>query len=291
MKKKSFDGLLVIDKPSGVTSRDVVNRIQRLFPKRTRIGHTGTLDPLATGVLVLCIGKATRLAEYVQRMTKVYRTVAKLGAVSNTDDADGEITPYENASTPTKSEMEHTLSTFIGKISQVPPAFSAARVTGERAYSLARQGKSVTLEPRTVRIDQINLMRFEDSEMELEITCGKGTYIRSLIRDVGENLGCGGYVEQLRRMRVGTFTVEEAHSSEIDVETARNALLPIERAVTEIPALTLTTEQATQIRHGQRVSIQHEDREEVALFDETGSLIGFGQCREKTLSPKKVLAT
>src|SRR5438876_10601481 len=158
IKHVAFHGLLVIAKPSGLTSRDVVNRAQQWFPRGTKIGHTGTLDPLATGVLVLCIGAATRLTEYVQRMQKTYRAGILLGSRSNTDDADGTITPVEDATRPDRAAVELCLSQFVGAIDQVPPGYSAAKVAGRRAYDLARRGNKVDLQPRRVRIDSIDLL-------------------------------------------------------------------------------------------------------------------------------------
>ncbi len=148
-------GLLNIDKPSGMTSRDVVNHVQKRLPRKTRIGHTGTLDPLADGVLVLCIGSATRLAEYVQRMEKEYVTDIVLGASSETDDADGEIIPWENPHIPDRDQMNQTLKQFVGEISQIPPQFSAAKIGGKRSYNLARKGTTVSLQARPVVVKEI----------------------------------------------------------------------------------------------------------------------------------------
>src|ERR1043166_4448316 len=181
-----FHGLLVVDKPGGITSRDAVDRAQRWFPKGTRIGHTGTLDPLATGVLVLCIGSATRLTEYVQRMAKTYRAGIVLGARSDTDDADGAITPVSDIRTPAAGEVQAALAAFVGNIAQVPPAFSAAKLGGRRAYDLARRGQDVSLAPRTVTIHGIDLLSYGFPQLEIEVRCGKGTYVRSLARDLGE---------------------------------------------------------------------------------------------------------
>src|SRR5947209_7070555 len=188
------DGLLVLDKPGGMTSRAAVDRALRWFPRRTRIGHTGTLDPLATGVLVLCLGAATRLTEYVQRMAKTYRSTFLLGARSDTDDADGTITPVAGATPPGGGAVVEALASFVGTIEQVPPAFSAAKVTGRRAYDLARAGQNVDLAPRPVTIYGIDLLACAYPRLELEVHCARGTYIRALARDLGARLGCGGYI-------------------------------------------------------------------------------------------------
>jgi tRNA pseudouridine55 synthase len=180
-----MNGLLVIDKPGGMTSRDVVNRVQKWFPRKTKIGHTGTLDPLATGVLVVCVGQATRLADYVQAMGKSYASRFRLGATSTTDDADGAVTETPHAVAPTRADLEAALARFVGTIEQLPPVFSALKLDGRRAHDLARQGKDVQLARRPVRIDAIRLTGFEWPYLDVEVDCGKGTYIRSIGRGWG----------------------------------------------------------------------------------------------------------
>src|SRR5579871_6504470 len=207
-----MNGLLVIDKPGGITSRDVVNRVQRWFPRKTKIGHTGTLDPLATGVLVVCIGAATRLADHVQAMGKTYRSRFRLGATSTTDDADGTVTETPEAVPPTREQIAAALPSFIGNVEQVPPAYSALKVGGRRAHDLARRGANVELTARVVRIDAVRVLAYDRPFLDVEIDCGKGTYIRSIARDLGAKLGVGGLVETLRRTRVGPFTAEQGIS-------------------------------------------------------------------------------
>src|SRR5262249_9674427 len=180
----AWDGLLVLDKPAGITSRSAVDRALRWFPRRTRLGHAGTLDPLATGVLVLCLGGATRLAEYVQRMGKTYTSTFVLGATSDTDDADGTVTPVPGAADPGRGAVAAALAGLVGTLEQVPPAFSAAKVTGRRAYDLARRGEEVPLRPRPVEVYGIDVLRYEYPFLDVEVRCGKGTYIRALARDL-----------------------------------------------------------------------------------------------------------
>lgn len=222
-----MNGFLVIDKPGGMTSRDVVNIAQRWFPRKTKIGHTGTLDPLATGVLVLCVGTATKLADRVQAMGKTYRTRILLGFTSDTDDADGKLTPSPAGDVPTEAAIRELLPQFIGEIRQMPPAVSALKVQGQRAYDLVRRGVDVQLEARTVRVDAIRLLSYEWPHLDLEIDCGKGTYIRSIARDLGEKLGCGGLVQTLRRTRVGIFNVEQGIGVDARAEDAIAKLLPM----------------------------------------------------------------
>lgn len=219
-----MNGLLVIDKPAGMTSRDVVNRVQQWFPRGTKVGHTGTLDPLATGVLVICVGAATKLADVVQAMGKTYRSQFRLGATSDTDDADGTVTLVRDAVPPTEEAVRAALARFVGVVEQLPPAYSALKVAGRRAHDLARRGEAVELKPRPVRIDAVRLLDYEWPFVEVEVDCGKGTYIRSIARDLGAKLGCGGLVATLRRTRVGPFTAEQAIGLELSWEEARKRL-------------------------------------------------------------------
>lgn len=222
-----MNGFLVIDKPAGLTSRDAVNRVQTWFPRGTKIGHTGTLDPLATGVLVLCVGAATKLADAVQGMGKAYSSRFRLGAISDTDDADGTVTPTPDAVPPAEERVRAALAGFVGVVEQTPPAFSALKVNGRRAHDLARRGQTVALAARPVRIDAVRLVRYEWPFVDVEIDCGKGTYVRSVARDLGAALGVGGLVESLRRTRVGPFTAEQGVGVDVPWDVGRAKLLPM----------------------------------------------------------------
>lgn len=214
-----MDGVLVVDKPGGMTSRDVVDAVQRWFPRRTRIGHTGTLDPLATGVLVLCVGAATKVADRIQALGKTYETRIRLGATSDTDDADGTITATPDTTPCSEADIRANLPAFVGEIQQLPPPYSALKVNGRRAYALARKGKPVNLIPRPVTVTDIQLLRFAWPYLDLRIDCGKGTYIRSIARDLGAALGVGGMVQTLRRTRVGPYLAE--HGIGLDASVAQ----------------------------------------------------------------------
>lgn len=305
MNVSLINGLIVLDKPSGMTSRAVVDRVLRWFPRRTRIGHTGTLDPLATGVLVLCVGEATRLSEYVQRMSKLYRTTLLLGSRSDSDDAHGNITTVSGAVPPDASEVATCVAAFVGVISQIPPAFSAAKVSGRRAYDLARQGREVALQARSVQIYAIDVLGYAYPHLELEVRCGKGAYIRSLARDIGERLGCGALVQTLRRTRVGPFRSEDALSLDADADMAAASLLPVEAAVAELQRFVLPEGELIRLRQGQSVSLgarsvsegEHSlayasglDGLSAAVFDETGALAALARFdpRRQTLQPVKV---
>ncbi len=205
-------GFLNIDKPAGPTSHDIVATVRRLVGRKVKVGHAGTLDPFATGVLVVCLGPATRLADYVQAAPKRYRTDIHLGATSTTDDCDGEITPRDDATPPPAHAVTAACATFIGNSQQTPPAHSAVHVDGERAYVLARAGEHVELRPRNVTIYDVHLLDYSWPRLTLEITCGSGTYIRAIARDLGAALGVGGYCQTLRRLAVGAFDADGAIS-------------------------------------------------------------------------------
>jgi tRNA pseudouridine55 synthase len=288
----TVDGLLVVDKPSGITSRAAVNRALSWFPRRTRLGHAGTLDPLATGVLLLCAGQATRLVEYVQRMGKSYHSLFRLGARSDTDDADGCITAV-SAADPGQSKIKDILAGFKGVIEQTPPDYSAAKVAGRRAYDLARQGEEIDFGPRAVRIDSIEIVRYEYPEVEVVVNCGKGTYIRSLARDLGEKLGCGAYVQTLRRLSIGPFTLARAVSLNVDARAARAHLLPLSLAVAELPRLVLPGREREMLKNGQSLPLSAagvNEQKEIAVLDESGELAAIVEVdREQgRLRPVKV---
>ncbi len=272
-----MNGLLVLDKPGGMTSRDAVNRLQKWFPRQTKIGHTGTLDPLATGVLVVCIGFATRLADYVQAMGKSYESRFRLGVSSTSDDADGEVTETLSAVAPTRAQIDLALTAFSGNVEQLPPSVSALKVGGRRAHDLARKGKEVPLAPRTVRIDAVRVLAYEWPWLDVEVDCGKGTYIRSIARDLGARLGCGGLVQTLRRTRVGPFLAEQGVS--VDADPAGVKLLPMTIAVAGMEQIRLSADEIRRLRQGQRIKANGErttpDGLEIALLDESGELVGI----------------
>ena len=290
---RPMNGLLVIDKPGGMTSRDVVNRVQRWFPRKTKIGHTGTLDPLATGVLVVCVGAATRLADFVQAMGKTYRSRFRFGATSDTDDADGTVTPNPAAVPPTRDQIDAAILGFLGNVEQVPPAFSALKVAGARAHELARGGKAVSLAARTVRIDAVRVLGYEWPFLDVEIDCGKGTYIRSIARDLGASLGCGGMVETLRRTRVGPFTAEQGIGLDIDPAAVR--LMPMSAAVAGLPQVRLGPDDVQRFRNGQSIRTtpasggrESPEPTAVAVLDDGGELVGSGTAARGAVKPEIV---
>ncbi|MEM8874727.1 MAG: tRNA pseudouridine(55) synthase TruB [Planctomycetota bacterium] len=213
-------GVLVIDKPLGVSSARIVARVKGIArsagaAKRYKVGHAGTLDPAATGVLVLLLGKATKQCERMMGLPKTYRTTVRLGATTPTDDAEGEPTPWPDAMPPTLQDIHGVLTRFTGTFEQTPPQFSAVKVGGRRAYAAARSGETVEIEPKTVRCDRLELVRYDWPDLVLEMDTGRGFYVRSLARDLGTVLNVGGYLTALRRTAAGPFSVDNA----VDIET------------------------------------------------------------------------
>jgi tRNA pseudouridine55 synthase len=205
-----MDGLINLDKPAGITSAAAVSRIKRLLPRATKIGHAGTLDPFATGVLLLLIGKATKSCEALMNQPKRYDATVKLGASTATDDLESPETPWPDAKPPELEQIQSALAGFAGTVSQRPPDFSALKISGRPAYKLARSGKPVELQPRNIRIDSIEVISWQWPLLKLRIDCGRGTYIRAIARDLGEILSTGGYLTELRRTRIGKFDAADA---------------------------------------------------------------------------------
>ncbi|GBD37557.1 tRNA pseudouridine synthase B [bacterium HR36] len=300
MPEEKLHGFLVLDKPKGMTSREAVNCVQDWFPG-SRPGHAGTLDPLATGVLVVGLGKATRLLEYVQNMPKVYRATIRLGARSATDDAEGPITPTPDVLPVSADTVQTILTSFVGDIEQVPPAVSAVKVEGRRAWKAARRQQQVELAPRRVVIYRLDLLSYAWPNLEIEVECGRGTYIRSLARDLGEKLGCGAYVEKLRRLRIGPFRVEDALPLTVSPDEAEAALRPLSDALVQLPRLVLPdADRIHRLCQGQRLLLPQDYDQltaplpsdtEVAVFDNSNHLIGIAHWHSpsRQLAPVKIL--
>jgi tRNA pseudouridine55 synthase len=257
---RPLDGWLVIDKPAGLTSTDVVNRVRRGFDAQ-KAGHGGTLDPLATGVLPIAFGAATKTVPYVMDGTKLYRFTLRFGEARDTDDADGQVTETTDAR-PSDAALRAALPAFLGAIMQIPPAFSAVKVAGERAYDLAREGRPATLEPRPARIDRFELIARGDADSAVfEVESGKGVYMRSLARDLARACGSLGHITALRRLRVGPFTEAQAIGLDKCVRgedtppASPDLLLPVATALADIPALALTTAEVSTLRHGQAIGL------------------------------------
>ncbi|MEC9453626.1 MAG: tRNA pseudouridine(55) synthase TruB [Pseudomonadota bacterium] len=261
-----LNGWLIVDKPAGRSSAHIVGRIKRLAGGQ-KVGHGGTLDPLATGVLPIAIGEATKTVAYVMHGTKAYRFTLKWGEARDTNDSEGKITETSDVR-PSHSDIEAAFPEFVGEISQLPPKYSALKVAGQRAYALARADKPVTLQPRLVRIDSLSLLENDQDTATFDVICGKGTYIRALARDLALNLGTFGHVSALRRTAVGPFGEKAVISLDILeslVHSARLAahVLPVEAPLADIPALELTESDAHRLRCGQVIAVKGADVETV----------------------------
>jgi tRNA pseudouridine55 synthase len=247
--------ILNIDKPAGITSRRAVDHVAKLV-RPEKAGHAGTLDPLATGVLVVCVGKATRLIELVQEQSKSYHATFLLGRQSDTDDVTGTVTEVPVAREITREEIASRLPAFVGCIEQVPPSFSAVHVDGRRAHERARAGQSVELAPRTVEVFRLEITRFAYPELELDIDCGSGTYVRSIGRDLGQALGCGAVMSALVRTGVGPYRIEDAVGlDQLTAQTLDAALLDPMTAAAELPKRIANSEEITLVQAGRAIAI------------------------------------
>lgn len=290
-------GILALDKPAGITSFDAVREIRRLFDER-RVGHAGTLDPTASGLLPVCIGRATRLVDYLHAQPKTYHCVVRLGERSTTMDTEGEITPGGDASAISDADISAVLPEFTGTITQVPPMHSAVRHEGKHLYELARAGVEVERTPRAAVIYSADLVAFRPgavAEAEIVVVSGKGAYMRVLAYDIGERLGTGGLLGWLSRTAYGSMQLSSAVTLEqlSGMDDPRSALLPLGLAVSHLPRIDLGPQQATLLRRGQGVWLprtQQDSAGECAVFEAGGELIALGEVQGGLLRPSKVLA-
>jgi tRNA pseudouridine55 synthase len=299
----SLDGILVVDKPAGPTSHDVVALVRRLSGVR-RVGHGGTLDPFASGVLPVFIGRATRIVEYHMADPKAYRSLVAFGARSTTDDLDGELTPAETPP-PDRARVEDALGAFRGRISQVPPDYSAVRVAGRRAYEVARGGAKPELRARQVEVTRLDLLAWDGGDPErptasLEVACSAGTYIRALARDLGEAVGGGAYLVSLARLRSGPFTLEAAHPLDavraaFTAGSAASILLPIDTGLDAFPALQPAPAELVALLRGQVVRPRGmqvpalDAGGRTRILDQAGRLVAIARLEGGRLHPEKVL--
>lgn len=296
-KGQAVSGWLILDKPEGMTSTKAVGRVRWLF-NAAKAGHAGTLDPLATGILPIALGEATKTVPFVVEGTKAYRFTVRFGAETDTDDAEGTVLETSERC-PTLEDIEAALPQFTGEISQVPPRYSALKVEGARAYDLARDEEAFELAPRLVTIDRLELVAQPDSDTcVLEAECGKGTYVRALARDLGRVLHCFGHVSALRRTRVGAFTEAEAipleqveEAAAESQETLMGLLRPVETALQELPALSLSASDAARLRQGRPVLLRGRDAPIVTgpvYAVSKGALVALGEVSEGEFRPRRV---
>jgi len=275
-------GWLIVDKPSGMTSTAVVNTVKRLTDA-AKAGHGGTLDPLATGILPVAFGEATKTMQYVVDGLKTYRFTLRWGSETDTDDADGTVV-HTNDARPDEAAVRAVLADFTGEVEQVPPRYSAIKVDGQRAYDRARDGEEFELESRQVWIEGLELVDIPDPDHAVfEVSCGAGTYMRSLARDIARDVGAAGHIADLRRTRVGPFTEENAISLDELRSFGHSAavlehLLPVETALDDIPALALTDSEASRLRNGQTVSLLRKmDLDRIADFNDGDTVLAVGR--------------
>ena len=294
MTSASLAGILNIDKPGGMTSHDVVSRVRKILKLR-KVGHAGTLDPMATGVLLVCVGQATRLIEYLMPGEKCYQAKIQFGKVTNTYDAEGEVVATSDPAGLTEKMVSHTLQEFTGTLSQTPPPFSAIKKNGVPLYKLARQGVIVTPEPRSVKITAIELIAWQPPEVVINVRCQAGTYIRSLAHDVGRRLKVGAHLTGLTRLASGQWYVAEAISLDqlqqaVDRDILETVLHPMEDALSDIKQIYLSVEQAKAVRYGQTIPWSSQITESlVAGLDADDRLVAILELDEAgQLNPKKV---
>ncbi len=292
-----MDGILIIHKQPGMTSHDVVQAARRIL-KEKRIGHTGTLDPMATGVLVLCVGKATRIAQYLEAEEKEYQAVMRLGQTTDTLDADGRILETRTYIPPDRAQVLKALEGFTGQIMQQPPVYSALKVAGVPSYKLARQGKAAPLKPRAVTIFSIELLSFEDPLLCLAVRCSKGVYIRTLCADLGDVLLAGAHLTSLVRTRSGRFTLDHAVTLDRLAELAAagtldQVLVSMDTALADFPLVTMNDADAGRILHGNRVPWQGEFQTVASLVrihDALGRLLALGKPVQGEIKPEIVFS-
>jgi tRNA pseudouridine55 synthase len=290
-KRIEINGWLILDKPVGVTSTHAVSRLKRIFNAK-KAGHAGTLDPLASGILPVAFGEATKTVPFVQDGEKAYRFTVRWGAETDSDDSEGAITRTSDER-PAPDQIADLLPRFIGTIMQTPPAYSAIKINGERAYDLARDGEEVNLAPRPVTIHALDLVRTDENEAVLEAHCGKGTYVRAIARDLGRLLGCFGHVVALRRTRVGPFTEEDSVTlAELEAEGAQpfDELLSVEAGLSEVTCIVVDRAGAARLRRGQSLLLRGRDApiEGFAYAACGGVPVAFGPVEGGELVPSRV---
>jgi len=299
--RNAISGALVVDKPVGMTSHDVVQAIRNGTNLR-RAGHTGTLDPRASGVLVILVGPAVRLSEYVSASDKRYQAIIRLGGSTDTFDAEGLVTPAKDPVNVTEAQFEEALKSFIGEIEQTPPPYSAVKVQGRKAYEMAREGEEVELAPRKITVHHLEVLEWTPPEVVIDVHCSSGTYVRSLANDLGVMLGCGAYLVGLRRTKSGRFSLRDAVPLRKLQEafTAGNwyqYLIPAAEALGDWPAVELNPDEVEGVRHGHRVKVVGEPAEtKVRGVSTQGELVALMELTvnedgSREWQPKKVFFT
>ncbi len=292
-KGERIDGVLLLDKPYGETSNAALQKARRLF-NAAKAGHTGTLDPLASGLLALTFGEATKFSADLLHADKTYIAEVKLGQTTTTGDLEGEFLT-DCPVNVTEAQLEETLAKFRGDIEQIPPMFSALKRDGKTLYDLAREGKSIELEPRRVRIERLQCLRFNDDTVTLEVTCSKGTYIRVLAEDIGRALGCGAHLTGLRRTKVGDLTIDSSVTL-LDLEAMSpderlQKLLPLDALMQTLPAVSLSQVDCERLQNGQRLALGLECRGRVRVYGPDKKMVGTARVNDRgVLAPERLIA-
>ena len=298
-KGRAISGVLLLDKPAGITSNKALQEVKHLF-HAAKAGHTGSLDPLATGMLPICLGEATKISAFLLDADKRYRVACRLGVSTTTGDADGEIMQTRDCSHVTMEQIEKWVPQFSGSISQVPPMYSAVKHQGQRLYVLAREGIEVERKPRTVQIYEFLLLSLDNGILEFEVECSKGTYIRTLVEDMGEALGCGGHVVDLRRLSVGPFdgdmvTIDELGTAAESSEDGRfkaldQYLLPIDSGIADWPDVHLDPDAAFYMRQGQPIQVPHAPTEGWVRIYDKSRFLGVGEIQDDgRVAPRRMI--
>ncbi|MGB5305469.1 MAG: tRNA pseudouridine(55) synthase TruB [Gammaproteobacteria bacterium] len=293
---RQVNGILLLDKPAGLTSNAALQMVKKLYQAR-KAGHTGSLDPLATGLLPICFGEATKISGFLLDADKDYWVACKLGERTTTGDAEGEVVEQRPVKGVTGKKLARIITGFLGEIEQIPPMYSAVKHKGERLYRLARAGVEVEREPRQITIHAMDLLDFESPRVELRVHCSKGTYVRTLVEDIGELLGCGAHVTDLRRLGVGPFTdsgmvrMEELEAlAASGLAALDERLLPVESGLQQWPDMHLSGDAAFYLRQGQPVLVQHAPTAGWVRLYEGDKLLGMGEILDDgRVAPRRMM--
>lgn len=298
-KGRSISGIIVLDKALGLSSNKALQEVKWLF-EANKAGHTGSLDPLATGVLPLCLGEATKLSQFLLDSDKRYRARIKLGIRTDSADSEGHVIAQCDEVNVSREQVEQALQSFKGETQQIPPMHSALKVDGVPLYKLAREGKTIPREARSICVYELELTDFQGDEIELEITCSKGTYIRTIADDLGQDLGCGAHIIALRRLQAGAFTEADCVSTDAlrevkekhGMDRLDQNLIPMDRAIEDLPEVNLPSIAASQFKNGQSVLVRHLPEEGLVRLYEEEQFIGIGCIDDDgKVAPKRLILT
>lgn len=298
-KGRSISGIIVLDKAVGLSSNKALQEVKWLF-EANKAGHTGSLDPLATGVLPLCLGEATKVSQFLLNSDKRYRARIKLGIRTDSADSEGQVIAQCDEVNVSREQVEQALQSFKGETQQIPPMHSALKVDGVPLYKLAREGKTIPREARSICVYELELTDFQGDEIELEITCSKGTYIRTIADDLGQDLGCGAHIIALRRLQAGAFTEADCVSTDAlrevkekhGMDRLDQNLIPMDRAIEDLPEVNLPSIAASQFKNGQSVLVRHLPEEGLVRLYEEEQFIGIGCIDDDgKVAPKRLILT